>query len=111
MELGLPQWLSLTDAEDVVAKHVAREIEKEEAIQNEEANAQNEYRNGDLGDDHLSEDVCKVPISVNPESLRKGLELELDLDCWKVCPSFCNNDNTGPHDIVLYCSDWRTDCH
>ena len=75
LQLGLPQWLSLTDAEDMVAKHVAAELKKEEELV-EAAN---------LEDELLAGELCKVPPLGSAETARM-MELELDLDCWKVLP-------------------------
>lgn len=77
----MPQWLSLTDAEDLVAQHVAAEVQKEEE----------NPQNGQSEDDLMANDLCKVPNIIVSESGKREMELELDLDCWKVallCPQY-----------------------
>ena len=71
MALGLPQWLPLTDAEDMIATHLAAEVENL---------AEDELMGGDL---------CRVPgqsihASLNGNGRVPAPELELDLDCWQV---------------------------
>ena len=71
MALGLPQWLPLTDAEDMIATHLAAEVD---------AQAEDEQIEGDL---------CRVPGSghlngFNGNGKVPAPELELDLDCWQV---------------------------
>ncbi len=71
MALGLPQWLPLTDAEDMIATHLAAEVE---------LLAEDELMGGDL---------CRVPgqamaASLNGNGRVPAPELELDLDCWQV---------------------------
>ena len=71
MALGLPQWLPLTDAEDMIATHLAAEVEN-------------------LAEDELMEgNLCRVPgqpitASLNGNGRIPAPELELDLDCWQV---------------------------
>lgn len=69
--LGLPQWLPLTDAEEMIAQHLAA---GQEAADKEAVAA------GSVGD------VCNVPFSSSPASSNRSAvpELELDLDCWRV---------------------------
>lgn len=71
MALGLPQWLPLTDAEDMIATHLAAEVEN-------------------LAEDELmGGGVCSMPgqpitASLNGNGRVPAPELELDLDCWQV---------------------------
>ena len=48
---------------------------------------------GILAHDMLPEHVCEVPVNVSPASLRRGIELELELDYRMVLSWFCNNSN------------------
>lgn len=71
MALGLPQWLPLTDAEDMIATHLAAEVD---------AMTEEELMGGDL---------CRVPghpvaTGLNGNGRLPAPELELDLDCWQV---------------------------
>lgn len=69
--MGLPQWLPLTDAEDMIATHLAAEVEN-------------------LAEDELmGGGVCSMPgqpitASLNGNGRVPAPELELDLDCWQV---------------------------
>ena len=77
MALGLPQWLPLTDAEEMIAKHMAAA---------EESSGCDAAGGGPL---------CTVPRP-RPLVLNSGSdgrqatpsELELDLDCWQVLLAF-----------------------
>ena len=71
MALGLPQWLPLTDAEEMIATHLAAEVD---------AMSEDELLGGGL---------CRVPgqpvdASLNGNGRLAAPELELDLDCWQV---------------------------
>ena len=70
LSLGLPQWLPLTDAEDLIARHLAAEAETME-------------------EECLAGDLCDIPQSKlsAPQAGNGRLpppEIELDLDCWQV---------------------------
>lgn len=76
IDLGMPQWLSLTDAETLIARHVTAEMKKEETA----------MQNGLAEENLMANELCKVPNMVAPDndSATPDMELELDLDCWKV---------------------------
>lgn len=71
MALGLPQWLPLTDAEEMIATHLAAEVD---------ALAEDELLDGEM---------CKIPgpgsmSGLNGNGRVPAPEMELDLDCWQV---------------------------
>ena len=69
INLGLPQWLPLNDAEDLIAKHLAAGVDA-------------------MDDELLKGEVCSVPTPAGPVTENgpaASPELELDLDCWRVC--------------------------
>ena len=84
MALGLPQWLPLTDAENMIATHLAAEVDA-------------------LAEDELMEgEICKVPrpgvmSGLNGNGRIPAPEMELDLDCWQVCSFGPNLSHKGRH--------------